>query len=215
MSRPLITVKTLLAQSRRQGDVTLPDNALVTPAAADWLQAAGVTVRRVAAEKAEPTGVITYVVGDAGNPVLQTLLPSLERKYEPVEFLPCNGYLGGLLEATRRMCTGLTECSGRRGIALVRKSAIISCVANKCPGIRAAIVSQPTALFPLMRELGLNLLVVEPHTTSVRQIQGLIDNFLAGQTSVTPVIDTALQGVTTEGLDLDGNRRERECGSPK
>ena len=46
MSRPLITVKTLVAQAGKGGAIELPAGALVTPAAHDWLAGRKIPVHR-------------------------------------------------------------------------------------------------------------------------------------------------------------------------
>ena len=209
MSRPLITVKTLIGQSRERGEIELPANALVTPAAADWLRSASVRVRRTDASNAvSDDGAVVYVVGDARDAMLQTLLPALERQNGQTKFLPCNGHLAGLLDAVRETCDGLSECTRARGIVLVRNGAIVNCVANKYAKVRAAIAAKPSGLLALLRTLGVNLLIVETERLSLRQVQATISDFLAGTTSVDPIVESALAGLPAS------NGESPACGCP-
>jgi hypothetical protein len=196
MTRPLITVSKLLAQVRETGGVQVPEDALITPAAQDWLMSARVDVKRTGPAVTQPNGgfATLYIVGDAKQPVVQTILPGLERKYPKVSFLPCNGHMGGLLAAVRQMCTGLSECDKRKGVVLVRDGAPVCCLANRFEKVRAAILPKPSALYSLQRELGVNCLIIERERISLSQTQATIDAFMTGQTAVDPVIAAALGG---------------------
>jgi ribose 5-phosphate isomerase RpiB len=198
MSRPLVTVKTLIAQSRERGEIELPADALVTPAAQDWLRASRFPVRRI--ETTEPRrddGPAVYVIGDIADPYVQTLLPILERRFAGLTFLACNGCRDGLLAAVREMCDRLGESSGGRGVIVVENGAIAGCIANKYAHVRAAIVAQPSALFALQRELGVNVVIVEKGRGSLRQAQAIIEAFLTGKTHLDPSIEAAIDGITT------------------
>lgn len=193
MSRPLVTVKTLLAQARERGALELPEDALVTPAAADWLRGCRLPVRRVGAQTATQEDAPTcYVIGDSADPYLQTLLPQLERRYAGLHFLPCNGNRIGLLAAIRKLCAALAESQRRRGVIVVGQGAIPACVANRRAHVRAAILSQPSELPGLMRELALNVLIIERGRMSLRQAQASIEAFFAGKAALDPVIAAAL-----------------------
>ncbi len=203
MSRPLVTVNTLLTQVRERGAVELPGNALITPAAADWLHGARVPVRRLNGAAPVAAGADIYVVGDARDPAVQTVLPALERRHTGVKFLPCHGHLGGLLDAVKEVCAGLAGCARRKGIVLAEDGAIVNCVANKHPKVRAAIALQPSALFGLMRNLGINLLILENGRLSLRQMQATIEEFLNSKGSPHAAVENALAAVRTPSTDSD------------
>jgi len=212
MSRPVITLKTLVSQSRERGEIALPKDALITPAAADWLQDCTLPIRREDAAPAavgpEPT---VYLVGDAKTSTVRTLLPMLERQYDSLKFLPCQGHLGGCLAAVKEMCDGLAECSRRRGVVLVENGAIVNCVANRHPKVRAAIITKPSALSQLQRTLGMNLLILERQLMSLRQIHATIEAFLTGKARTDPVVASALQ-VLQPGVDAN-NADSKKCGA--
>lgn len=201
MSRPLVTVKSLLAQARDRREIVLADEALVTPAAEEWLTRCGLPVRRMSnppeAESSSPT---LYVVGDAAHPRLRTLLPMIERRFGPVTFRPCHGHRQGLLAALDQTCDTLAGCSRRKGIVIVRDGALSQCVANKREGVRAAIISRPSQLFDLVRGLGVNLLILEHEPMSLRQMQAIIEQFVSMEPSIDPFLEPALGPVPSSGL---------------
>lgn len=215
MSRPVITLKTLVSQSREHGEIVLPKDALITPAAADWLQDCKQPVRRVdaAPEPIEPDPTV-YIVGDAQHATIQTLLPMLERQYNNLEFLPCQGHLAGCLAAVKEMCTGLAECSERRGIVLVSSGAIVSCVANRHPKVRAAIITKPLALAELQRTLGMNLLIFERQHMSLRQIHATINAFLTGKARTDPIVKAALADWLPGSVASSNNPQHPDSNMP-
>ncbi len=193
MTRTLVTVRTLVEQVRTHGRIELPADALITPAARDWLRGTHLRVAtRPASASGPPTGPVVYFVGDARQPDVQTLLPMLERSYPRLRFLPCDGHIAGLLAAVRETCVGLGECEERRGVVLVSDGAPLCCVANRFAGVRAAILAAPSALFGLIRELGVNLLILERGRLSLAQIRAAITTFVAGKPHVSPEIAAAL-----------------------
>ena len=110
MTRPLVTVNALIRQARADGAITIPENALVTPAAADWLQSTHVPVRQVGAAEPKPDGAARcYLIGNGSGAYVQTLLPRLERRYPTLEFLSCRGDRS----ARRRPSSSTTRCTRR------------------------------------------------------------------------------------------------------
>ncbi|MEW6742371.1 MAG: RpiB/LacA/LacB family sugar-phosphate isomerase [Planctomycetota bacterium] len=196
MSRPLVTVKTLLAQVRDKGRIELPQDALVTPAAADWLQASHLPVSngRVP-QQASAQGPIFYLVGDTSDPCLQALRSLLERRHPTLAFVSCQGCRQGLFDAIDTVAQGLKECSRRRAVLAVSSPAICTCVANKYPHVRAACLTRPSELRALLSELGANVLVLENGSLSLHQMQATIDAFFTGKTSLEPLVEAALRRV--------------------
>jgi len=201
MSRPLITVKTLNAQSRADPGINLPAAAHITPPAQDWLQATRLPVRRNGVGARAPASSPTvYVIGDAKDATMQTLLPTLERHHDSLTFLPCQGNLAGCLDAVHRMCEGLSQCSQRRGIVLVRAGGIVSCVANRNPKVRAAVLTRPSDLYGLQKNLDINVLILEQERMSLRQMLASIETFLTGKGSLSPAVEAALSGTSAPGV---------------
>lgn len=186
MTRPVITAQKLTAQAREHGEVVLPENALLTPSAKDWLLGAKVPVRTDGAEAPQPKGPRFYLLGDGGDPYLKALLPDLERRFPSLEFLSCNNDRRCLLESLRRVCSDLSKSPARRAVAILEHGGITSCVANKQARVRAAILDQPSALRMLTRELGINLLILEKGRFAVGQARASIETFLTGRTSTDP-----------------------------
>ncbi|MCP4246196.1 MAG: hypothetical protein GY778_04025 [bacterium] len=212
MSRTLITVKTLIAQSRRDGAIELPADALITPAAADWLAATRLSIARLdrpdpaeATDRRQPT---VYLIGDAAHPNIRTLLPIWERRYGGVAFHPCRGHRVGLLEAVATTCRALAECSCRRAVVVIKNVALVNCLANKHAGVRAAIAPRPSALHGLVAELGINMLLIENERMSLSQVQAVVDRFLSAKTTIDPLVEAALNG---DRGQLDGGSEAAGC----
>jgi hypothetical protein len=212
MNRPLVTVKSLLAQARDGREIVLADQALVTPAAEEWLTRCGLPVRRMSdPHEADASSPTLYVVGDAAHPRLRTLLPMIERRFGPVTFLPCHGHRKGLLAALAQTCDALADCSRRKGIVIVRDGALSQCVANKRGSVRAAVISRPSQLFDLVRGLGVNLLILEHESMSLRQMQAIIERFVSMEPSIDPLLESALGPVPFSGRAAPDTTPTRGC----
>ncbi len=217
MSRPLITVKTLIAQARHSRTIELPADALVTPAANDWLADCSMPIRRGAAEaeaaEGNGTAARVFLIGDAAHPNIQILRPIMDRLYAPVAFHPCQGHRTGLLQAVDTTCRALATCSQRRAVVLIHNVAIVNCVANKYPNVRAAILPRPSALYGLVNDLALNMLLIENEQMSMRQVQGAIDAFLKADPVLDPAVEAALERLPVASslppVACDGNGGSR------
>ena len=84
-------------------------------------------------------------------------------------------------------------------------------MANRCASVRAAILGTPSALFGLMHELGVNLLIFERERLSLAQIRSSIDSFLHGKSSINPAIASVLAG---KGAAIPEQPAGCPCGKP-
>ena len=132
------------------------------------------------------------MIGDGAHPNVRALLPVMERRYGGVAFQSCHGNRVGLLDAVKRTCKALRECSQRRAVAVIKSAAIVSCVANKQPGVRAAVAPRPSSLFGLVNELGVNMLIIENERMSLGQMLALVDGFVGAKVAIDPLIKAAL-----------------------
>lgn len=208
MKRPLVTVKVLVALARNGGPIEIPDGALITPAAEDWLRGATRSVKRVAATRksASPKATL-YIVGDDKAPTVRTLLPLLERSQGKVRMLSCHGNIDGCMLAIEDMCLRLAECPRRRGVVLVGITGIAACVANKFPLVRAAVLSKPSSLFDAQRRLGANALIIDPGRFSLRQMQATIESFAVGSSESEPAVDEVIRRA-----EASTGGSQRACG---
>jgi hypothetical protein len=203
MARPLITVKALMQQVRKRGRVQLPENALISPAAADWLRGTHVQVQRTGAVQLGGRGDADgksaraiYLVGDEHEPCVQTLVPELERRHAGLRFRPVQPRVTSLIVALVDMCAALNGCARTRGIAIVNEASLVTCLANRFPRVRGAIVARASELHALMRRMALNLLILPLGDIALRQQAALIDSFLAGRADFEPELEAGLQRVS-------------------
>ena len=220
MARTLVTVNTLATQARQRGEIILPADALITPAAADWLATTRVPVRRLTGEGSSTAppddNPNVYLVGDAAHATIRTLWPQMRRRWPHAALRPCNGNRTGLLEATLDVCRSLGTCSRHRAVVVVKSVAIVACVANKFAHVRAAIAARPSAMFGLIEELGVNMLLIENEQMSVTQMLGLIDRFLAASPRVDPRIAQAIASAggsaPNTGAETPAGEADCACG---
>ncbi len=204
MTRPLITVNMLQAQARDAGAVTLPDNALVTPAARDWLHGARVPVKHTdAVASANPTGATVFLVGDERDATVQTLLPSMQREHAKLRFHPTGGRLESLLASLKFIATDLAACDKRHAVALVDCAAALLCVANKFCAVRAITARTRGALQQQMQVLCPNMLVIETGAVALQQAQALIGAFLRSHAALDPHVKSVMEFAQPDG---DGAR---------
>lgn len=196
MGRPLITVNRLLTMAR-QGAIQLPTDAIITPAARDFLRDSHTNIQQVDAQPAIPSLPTRYMCGDQRSLLLKALLPAYERDNQKLVFHSCDGQVDKLLAGLSEICSGLSACDQRRGVVLVERVSLVGVVANKYPKVRAASATTSAELFDLMRELDLNLLLLNPVHISHHQIRAMIDLFFGGKTGMCPTIEAALDGLSS------------------
>lgn len=208
MSRPLITVKSLLAAARTDGPIPVAADALITPAAADWLRTSGRVTETVAPSPPSASPAL-HLVGDAAAPFCQALLPLLERALGRVVFRPCRGQRSGLLQALRETGVELAADGRARGVVVVHAGGMAACVANKLPGVRAAVVERPAQLAANLHDFAMNLLILEPPRVALRQALGLIEAFVRTRPEMDPALAAVLAGEAPPAEGSCGCRHAR------
>ncbi len=224
MSRPLVTVRTLLAQLRARGAIELPPAALITPAARDWLRGCRVPVRNADASSRDPQGANSpsrgpegvgvaatpdetprfYLIADPRDPFAQALLPALERRWPRLAHVAVGPRAADVAAAIRGVATQLAGCPRHRAVALLTDGALAVCVANRFPHVRAAVLTRPGGLHALQHELGINLLILEREPLAFAQLRATSERFFAGPIAVAPDVRDALTAAGS-GADLAGH----------
>src|SRR2546421_504442 len=139
MSRPVITAL-MLEDLRRSGkEVRLPKDALITPAARDWLKTSGMPVTWEEAATRAPRSLA--VVMDHSLPELRPIRTMLDRDGGLVEVIEPVGGASGTAAATRRLCGKVSRKEAAKGIVFAQDGCVSLCVANKHRGIRAAMAT--------------------------------------------------------------------------
>jgi len=186
MSRPVVTAKMLDDLLRSGTPIVLAKGALVTPAARDWLKGHAVPVTWQ--EPPAGTGRSLAVVMDPKLPELRLMRTLLDRSGGLVEVIEPASGAGAIAAATRRLCSRVRRGEVVKGVVFAADGAVPVCIANKCAGIRAALGACVPMVEEAVRELAINVLVIEyPHLTPYLMRQ-MVERFAAGPTMARPEV---------------------------
>lgn len=192
----------MLDELRREGkELRLPKDALVTPAARDWLKACKLPVTWEEAAKAGPSSLA--IVMDPSQPELRAIRAMLDRDGGLIEVIEPMGGRSGLPAATRRLCGKVFRKEVCKGVVFAQDACVPLVIANKHRGIRAALGTGVPAVEEACRQLGVNVLVVEYPGGSTFQIKQMIDRLTRGSTAPTPELTATLESIEAGGGRAD------------
>jgi len=201
MSRPVLTA-ILLEDLHRQGlEFHLPKNAIITPAARDWLKEHPVPVTWVETDNGIENLV---VVMDPSLPEMRTMRTILDRQGGLKKVIEPVGGLKGIAEATRQLCKEIARKQAGKGIIFAVDGAVPVCVANKHNGIRAAMGIDVPMVEEACRELGINVLVIEYQTQTTYRMKQMIDRLITNGAGGRPETLEAI-----ELIEQGGGRADR------
>ena len=183
LSQRLITQEDLTGRLDNMKSVIVPPRAVVTPAARDYLRERGVELLRGDRNTSSLTpSSAALVVGVA------------ETSFEPSELLRLLRRQG--IEAEQQANTGLITVvdelaghvsrGGRLGLLLTERAATALCLANRIRGVRAAVASDAATVAAAIRDIGVNLLIVEPRGRSLHQLKQIVDRYASGSPHACP-----------------------------
>ena len=193
MSRIVVTAK-MLDDLRREGrEVVVPDGALITPAARDWFRdnAYPVTFSDGPAD-ASGRAAKLGVAGNLAQPGLRSLRTEIERIAGRLEVFDAGSEGTTQLAALRRLCGAVQRGELNRGLALTEDGAIPTCVANKFRGIRACVGSNVSGVDQAVRELGINVLVIEYPDRTFHEMRQMIRKLVAGDGQTVEAVGRAI-----------------------
>ncbi len=201
MSRPVVTAKMLDDLLRSQTPIVLAKGSLVTPAARDWFKEHAVPVTWQ--ETPGNSGRSLAVVMDPKVPELRMMRTLLDRAGGLVDVIEPTVGAGAMAAATRKLCGRLRRGEANKGVVFASDGAVPVCVANKFAGIRAALAACVPTVEEAIRELGINVLVIEyPHQTPYLMRQ-MVDRFAAGPTMPRPEIAAMVSEIEQGGGRAD------------
>ncbi len=197
MSRPLVTALLLDELRRNGGEIRLPKNALITPAARDWFKDNALPIVWEDGEQAKCT---LGVVLDTALPEMRAIRSMLERANGPVGIIaPSGGGVMPLAKAVRQLCGRITSGGASKGAIFAADVCVPLVVANKYHGIRAALATGVTAVEEACRELGINVLIVDTKSHAMFQTRQMIQRLLAGGGSAPPEMKALIEAVEWRG----------------
>jgi len=180
----LSTLADRLAGVRR---VVVGKKAVVTPAARDLLRQHNITISRSAdAAGANKPALAVAVCDTAADPA--ALVRLVAPLTSAVERLAKTGLASLILELTDTVVK-----DGRLGLLLSGRPDVACCLANRRPGVRAAVARDRDEVAQAVGNLGLNLLIVDPARRSLFQLGQMVKQFLqAGAAQCPPALKEQL-----------------------
>ncbi len=201
MSRPVVTAKMLDDLLRSQTPIVLAKGSLVTPAARDWFKEHAVPVTWQ--DTPDNRGRSLAVVMDPKVPELRMMRTMLDRAGGLVDVIEPTVGAGAMAAATRKLCSRIRRGEASKGVVFAGDGAVAACVANKFAGIRAALGACVPMVEEAVRELGINVLVIEyPHQTPYLMRQ-MVDRFAAGRTMPRPEVAAMISEIEQGGGRAD------------
>jgi hypothetical protein len=183
----VISLSTLADRLSGVRRVVVGKKAVVTPAARDLLKQHNITISR----SADATG--------ANRPALAVAV--CETSWDPAALVRLVAPLAAGIERLAK--TGLASVvaeltdtvvkDGRLGLLLSGKPDVACCLANRRPSVRAAVARDRDEVAQAVRNLGMNLLVVDPARRSLFQLGQMVKQFLqAGAAQCPPPLKDQL-----------------------
>lgn len=202
MGRDVVTA-IMLEDLRREGAaIRLRTDAVVTPAARDWLKEHAVPVTWT--EPDQGGGGHLAVVMDPAVPEMRLMRTILDRAGAGVEVIEPEGGQSGIAAATRRLCEKIARQEATTGVVFARDGALPVCIANKHNGIRAALGVNVPTVEEACRGLGINVLVVEYPAQTTYLMKQMIERLVKGPTAVRPETTAMI-----EAIEQGGGRADR------
>jgi hypothetical protein len=169
-------------------EVLLTPGAVITPLAQGHLKRQGIAVRfaaREAAPNVRSEGEWGFAIDDPSGCV-EALRRGLLAVAEPWADVGPD-----VLAAARWVALG----RDRAAVLITPEGSVAAWAANQIPGLRAASVHDPDATARASRQLGTNLLVVEPAGKSIAWLRQIIQTF---RRAGTPKVPSWLTGGVTK-----------------
>ena len=168
----VISLSTLADRLSGVRRVVVGKKAVVTPAARDLLKQHKITISRSAdAAGANRPALVVAVTDSSSDPA--ALLRLVAPLACAVERLAKTGLASVVAELTDMVVN-----DGRLGLLLSGKPDVACCLANRRPGVRAAVARDRDEVAAAIGNLGLNLLVVDPARRSLFQLGQMVKQFL-------------------------------------
>ena len=201
MSRTVVTA-ILLEELYREGhEIRLSADALLTPAARDWIKEHPIPVTWDASDDSGAGRLA--VVMDPALPELRLMRAILDRRGGLAEVIePAHGRRG-VAEAVRQLCDALRQKRVAKAVAFVLDGALPVCLANKYPGVRAALGMNLPMAEEAIRSCGANLLVLEYPTLTTYQMRQMVERLMAGPSAPPAEMLAVIEAVEREAGRAD------------
>lgn len=202
MARELITANTLERLAAAGQSIVVPRDALITPAAQDWLRHSGVPVTY---QEDVADGNASYgLAAEFEQPMIRSTAAAIEdvagayRRFE----MPASAGRASLAVAIE-LCGAVASNQIDRGIVLHNHPATVAILANKLPCVRAMVGTCWRAVESACQAVGLNVLIVQPGVQSYHEMKQMASKFLRSERRTLPAIKAAIQAAERKRLGAD------------
>jgi ribose 5-phosphate isomerase RpiB len=178
MGRQVVTATWLEDLYRTGSPIAVASDALITPAARDWLKDRGTAVRYLnASSNGHGDGRYGLVLNEQ-QAVHRSMAMNLESKFGCGQRFVAEKDASSVVSAVRAMCGAIQRGTFSHGVVLTEEGSLPACFANKQNGIRAAMVDSLATVSEAIRAVGINVMVVETPRQTYHQIRQVVDRFL-------------------------------------
>ncbi len=203
MARELITANMLERLAAAGQPIRVPRNALITPAAQDWLRHATVPVTH----EEDGDGQATAAYGLAAEfeqPMIRSTAAAIEDVAGPYRRFEMPASAGReSIAAAVELCGAIATREIDRGIVLHNHPATVCILANKLPEVRAMVGTCWRATESACQAVGLNVLIVQPGVQSYHEIRQIASRFLRCERRTLPALDAAIAAAERKRLGAD------------
>ncbi|MBN1344975.1 MAG: RpiB/LacA/LacB family sugar-phosphate isomerase [Phycisphaerae bacterium] len=202
MARELITATTLERLAQAGQPIVVSRDALITPAAQDWMRHTNVPV-----SYQEDGGGIDVAYGIAAEfeqPMIRSTAAAIEDVAGPYRRFEMPSSRGQESLATAiELCGAIATGEIERGIVLHAHPGTVCILANKLPDVRAMIGTCWRAAESACRAVGLNVLALQPGVQSYHEIKQIASKFLKAERRSLPAIEAAILAAERKRLGAD------------
>ena len=201
MSRPVVTAILLDDLLRTGTEIVLQKNALLTPAARDWMRDHAVPISWL--DTGDDGRASLALVMDPKLPEMRAIRTMLDRDGGVKEIIEPLVGPGAMAQATRRLCGMICRGEVTKGVVFAADGAVPTCIANKHNDIRAALGMNVPMVEEAARELGINVLVIEYPTQTAYQMKQMIQRLVSGPVAPRPEIAAVIGKIEQGGGRAD------------
>ena len=196
----VVTIEQIAGRLEGVRQLVVPRQAVVTPSARDLLQEHNVVMNYApgnktnGTEKASAAGgprlnLIAAVVEGAAGFDLDALARALAGDGIDVEQSASNC----LIETTGRLAARFDDDAEELGAIVTSHPAAALCLANRLQGVRAVCPATTLDVLPAAKDVGANLIVIDPASRGVFQVKQMIREFcLSGRHTCPEVLAAQL-----------------------
>jgi hypothetical protein len=178
----VVTLADLKGRLDKQQSVTVPTNAVVTPAVRDYLRERKVAlVRREVNSRAAQPGMRLVVGATESKSNPGDVLKQITTQGIQVELVA-----GGSLTAVTESVVEQVKRDNTLGLLLTDQAAAAVCLVNRQSGVRAAAARNLVEVEEAIRQIGVNLLVIHPQWQSNYAVRQMVQRYSSGAPHACP-----------------------------